>query len=202
MAYVLGFWFADGDMKHERSYRVSFSSKDLVHLEHIKRVMDSDAKIYRFHRNGVLQDSYYLTLHSKGLHNSLSSLGGMRSNSTNLTFPSVPTDLLPDFIRGYFDGDGSVHYVTYKATKNDKMYTEIRSNFTCGTISFLEEIRRILTSKLGLAKRVIGQYGPHQFKLGYGQKDTAKLLHFMYYPEHTISLKRKADYLSKILLWA
>jgi len=197
MAYVLGFWFADGDTKHERSYRVNFSSKDLCLLEQIKKVAGSNAKIYRFYSNGELQNSHYLTLHSKRLYYDLKTLGGRRGNSTKLKFPTVPDMYLPDFIRGYFDGDGSVHSITYPATKNGKMYTEIRSNFTCGSKVFLYSLRKILCDKLSLANRVIGQYGPHQFKLGYGQKDTCRLLKYMYYPNHLISLKRKAVYLLK-----
>ncbi|MBU0572622.1 hypothetical protein KKE60_00440 [Patescibacteria group bacterium] len=198
MAYVLGFWFADGDMKHERSYRVSFSSKDYKHLELIKQVAGSNAKIYRFFNNGVLQGSHYLTLHSKKLYHDLKKLGGTRSNSTTLKFPYVPNKYLHDFIRGFFDGDGSVHNITYRASKNGKLYTETRSNFTSGSKLFLVALRQILTEKLILAKRAIGQYGPHQYKLGYGQKDTYKLLRYMYYPNHIISLKRKAVYLSEI----
>lgn len=202
MAYVLGFWYADGDLKKERSYRVSFSSNDLEILEKIKSVVESNAKIYQFYRKGILQNSFYLTLHSKKLHLDLKGLGGKKSKSTTLAFPSISSKYLADFVRGYFDGDGSVHEITYRATKNGKNYTEIRSNFTCGSRIFLEELKQILTEKLGLAKRVIGQYGPHQFKLGYGQKDTSKLLNFMYYPSHSISLKRKAKYLSIIQAYA
>ena len=148
MAYVFGFWYADGDMKHEKSYRVSFSSKDLALLEQIKQAVGSNAKIYRFYRNGLLENSYYLTLHSKNLYRDLKKLGGRRNKSTKLKFPSVPSEYLSDFIRGYFDGDGSVHVITYKATKNGKSYTEIRSNFTCGTKTFLEEQSHILPGRL------------------------------------------------------
>lgn len=126
----------------------------------------------------------------------MKALGGKRNNSTSLAFPQhIPEKYLADFIRGYFDGDGSVHFITYKASKNGKMYTETRSNFTCGSIEFLESLREILSMRLGLSKRTVSQYGPHQFKLGYGQRDTHKLLRYLYYPGHKISLSRKEKYL-------
>lgn len=198
MAYVLGFWYADGDMKHEKSYRVSFSSKDLDLLKQVRKVVGSNGKIYRFYCNGVLQGSYYLTLHSKKLHLDLIKLGGSRANSKTITFPSVPKLYLADFIRGYFDGDGSVHVIKYRATKNGKMYSEIRSNFTSGSLGFLNILREILHQKVGVKKRAISQYGPHQFKLPYAQKDTYKLLKYLYYPNHQISLKRKANFLLEL----
>lgn len=101
-----------------------------------------------------------------------------------------------DFIRGYFDGDGSVHYIKYKHSKNGKFYTNIRSNFTSGSERFLEAVRDFLSEELSLCLRKICQYGPAQFKLGYAQKDTETLLNYMYYPGHKIALQRKAIFLN------
>jgi len=198
MAYGLGFWYADGDMRQAKSYRIRFSSRDQDHLEKIKHIFGSNSPLFRDIRNGVPKNAWYLILHSKKLYYDLKSLGGKRSKSTTLRFPYIKINYLPDFIRGYFDGDGSVHYISYKATKNGKIYTELRCNFTCGSKRFLEKISEILQNNLNLPMKVIGQYGPHQFKLGYGQKSTIKLLNFMYYQGHTISLKRKSKYVQRI----
>lgn len=197
MAYVLGFWFADGHMRHEKSYRVFFSSIDLDHLKLIRKALDSTSPIVRFWRNGVLEKSHRFCIHSKMLYYDLLVRGGIQSKSNSLRFPFVPKQFLPDFIRGFFDGDGSVHFITYKHSKNGKFYTNIRSNFTSGSRHFLESIRDILTKELGLYYRKVCQYGPHQFKLGYAQEDTRKLLEYMYYPDHKISLQRKAAFLKK-----
>ena len=192
MAYVLGFWYADGHMRHARSYRIIFSSKDKDHLISIRNSFTSNSPVVDD------RNSYSLVICSKKLYFELSRLGGTSHKSASITFPKLPEQFLTDFIRGYFDGDGSVHFIHYKHTKNGKHYTNIRSNFTCGSKVFLESIKNILHSKIGLFERKVCQYGPHQFKLGYGQKDTAKLLGFMYYPGHTTALTRKAAYLPKI----
>lgn len=199
MAYVLGFWYADGYMKHIKSYRIIFSSIDLTHLEAIKSLLGSTSPIVRYRRHGILEKTHHLCVHSKRLYLNLQVLGGTRNKSKTLTFPLVPNSFLPDFIRGYFDGDGSVHFIKYKHSKNGKIYIHIRSNFTSGSKQFLESIRNILSRKLGLYFRKVCQYGPHQFKLGYGQRDTEKLLRFMYYPKHKISLQRKAIFLKNFL---
>lgn len=199
MAYVLGFWFADGNMRHDKSYRVFFSSADLKHLGLIRKSLESTSPIVRYYRHGILENTYRFRVHSKMLYYDLLVLGGTRNKSRTLKFPFVPKQFLPDFIRGYFDGDGSVHYVTYKHSKNGKFYTNIRSNFTCGNFSFLEKIRDHLTKELGLYKRKICGVGkpPTRWKLGYAQEDTGKLLRYMYYPKHEISLQRKAVFLKK-----
>jgi len=195
MAYVLGFWFADGYMRHEKSYRVIFSSLDLNHLQLIRKALESTSPIVRYRRNGILEKTSHLCVHSKKLYSNLQALGGIRNKSKTLSFPLVPHKFLPDFIRGHFDGDGSVHFIKYKHSKNGKIYTNVRSNFTSGSKQFLESIRDILSKDLGLYSKKVCQYGPHQFKLGYGQNDTGKLLRYMYYPKHKISFRRKAVFL-------
>ncbi len=195
MAYVLGFWYADGYMRHDKSYRVVFSSKDSEHLTEIAHILPSTSPIEH------IRDSYsLLVVRSKKLYIDLLNLGGTPNKSKTLRFPAIPRFYIRDFIRGYFDGDGSVHKITYKASKNGKQYTEFRSNFTCGTRSFLVTLEDILHKEVNLQKKVIGQYGINQFKLGYGQKNTLQLLEYMYYDKCQCSLKRKAMYLNMMKL--
>lgn len=192
MAYVLGFWYADGHMRYSKSYRIYFTSKDIEHLLLIRNLLSSSSPV-------VSSESKFPTLvvRSKKLYKDLENLGGIPRKSIAMCFPKIPEMYLQDFIRGYFDGDGSVYKIKYKSTKNGSIRSEIRSNFTCGNREFLENINTILNNKLGVSIKKIGQYGPHQFKLGYGQKDTYRLLTYLYYPNHIGSLDRKARYLDK-----
>lgn len=200
-AYVFGYWVADGYMHHDRHYKVCFSSKDRLHLEAVKRAMGSNTNLYQEKRNSIRGKHFELNTYSKKLFMDLQKLGGFSRKSTTILFPAIPDNLLPDYLRGYFDGDGSVHEIKYKKRKNGKVYScsEIRSNFTCGSIKYIYKLRDLLTQRLGLSLKAIGQYGPHQFKLGYGQKDTLRLLRYMYYPNHCLSLDRKAKYLKFFL---
>jgi intein/homing endonuclease len=195
MAYVLGFWFADGYMRHEKSYRISFCSNDCDVLIDIKQCFGSNHPIYYDKRD----DSKLLIIYCKKLYNRLIELGGKRCKSRSIIFPAVPSRYLADFIRGYFDGDGSVFFVNYISSKNKKSRRELRSNFTSGSSEFLEKLQNILNSRLGLAKKKICPYNDGSSKkLGYGTYDTIKLLKFMYYPNHLISLKRKAVFVEKV----
>jgi hypothetical protein len=116
-----------------------------------------------------------------------------------MDFPKIPSKYLPDFIRGFFDGDGSVFYVTYIHTKTKKPRTELRSNFTAGNSKFLESLQNIFIRMLSFKhKKVCPFNNGASWKLGYGTYDTIKLLKFMYYPNHSISLERKAVFVEKI----
>src|SRR5271154_3325218 len=109
MAYVLGFWFADGYMTVDRSYRISFFSNDIQILGDIRRALESTNPIVGNNRD----QSFCLRVHSKKLYEGLTRLGGFRAKSRTVTFPFVPKEYLRDFIRGYFDGDGSVGFINY-----------------------------------------------------------------------------------------
>lgn len=193
MAYVLGFWFADGYMRKEKSYRIVFSSNDYELMQQIRRVLGSSHPLRRQIHDKTLQ----MIIHSKYMYKKLSKLGGLRNKSLIMDFPDIPSKYLKDFIRGYFDGDGSVFYVNYLSTKNNKPYKELRSNFTSGSRKFLEKLMRILNKEIGLTIKKLSKYSQdHSLKLGYGTQDTQTLLKFIYYPNFSIGLKRKAQFLS------
>ncbi len=195
MAYVLGFWFADGYMRHEKSYRILFTSSDYDLIIAIKEVLRSGHSVRKTRGKKSKKDEYQFIVFSKHLYFALLKLGGERRKSKTMIFPEVPTKFLPDFIRGYFDGDGSVFFTTYLHSKTHRMRTELRSNFTSGSMEFLERMKRILLDCIGLRDKKICPFNNgSSWKFGYGTEETKKLLNFIYYPGFSIGLKRKADF--------
>lgn len=191
MAYVLGFWFADGYMRREKSYRIQFTSNDQETLHDVVHVLQSSHPIRKSRRDSTWQ----LVVHSRHLYERLTALGGLRKKSRVITFPKVPREYLRDFIRGYFDGDGSVFYVKYISTKNHKPRRELRSNFTSGSRRFLNRLMEVLYKEIGVTRKQLGIYNRgSSLKLGYGTKDTRKLLSFMYYKSFPLGLQRKARF--------
>jgi hypothetical protein len=106
MAYVLGYWFADGNMYFQSGaggYFVSIGSKDVTHLQNVREVIGA----------GTLtritdSDVFKLVICRKEMYDDLLRLGGTERKSLTLTWPDVPDEFLADFIRGYIDGDGSL----------------------------------------------------------------------------------------------
>ena len=195
MAYVLGFWFADGYMRKEKSYRILFSGKDKNILIKIRDALCSNHPI----RLTLRDNCYFISFCSRKLYEGLVNLGGLRGKSKIITFPKVPKKFLPDFIRGYFDGDGSVFFVRYIRTKDKRLTKELRTNFTSGSQQFLDDLMEILHDEIGLPLKKLGIYNNgSSLKLGYGMKDSDTLLRYMYYSNFPIGLKRKAIFVSKI----
>ena len=108
------------------------------------------------------------------IYNDIRRLGGAERKSLTAIFPkNIPDEFIPDFVRGYFDGDGSVWYV-----KRNR----INSNFSSGSRIFLESLLKILREKAGIVGGSISFCNKTQtcYYLTFGTKDSAKLGKYMY----------------------
>jgi len=115
-AYWLGFITADGCIqiveKRQNMLTIALSYKDSSHLNNFIKDINSKHNLYRYKSkdsNGHYHDTVRITLSSDHLIKSLLKLNiGPRKTNT-ISFPSVKKPLLNHFMRGYFDGDGSVY---------------------------------------------------------------------------------------------
>lgn len=115
-AYVLGFMYADGYITG-KYFGFKQSAKDKEILEKIQIALKSKHKIGEYiNSNGYGQGNAYcsLIISNEKMVSDLQKLGVVFSKSKVLQFPNqeqVPSHLLRHFIRGYFDGDGSIYKV-------------------------------------------------------------------------------------------
>lgn len=117
-AYFLGFLFADGNNCMQKStIRISLQEKDCDILEKLRIDIGSNKplclKSYENKRNNGegydYKDQYALEVYNKHWCERLSELGCVPNKSLVLKFPDyLSDDMLPHFIRGYFDGDGYI----------------------------------------------------------------------------------------------
>lgn len=106
MSYILGFIFADGSItKNGMSDRMSIGlcTDDEKTLRWIGNCLDYQNKFY-IHKKMII-----LTISSKYLVDSLKNLGVVhRKSFLDPDFPKIPIEYKASFLRGYFDGDGSI----------------------------------------------------------------------------------------------
>lgn len=142
-AYWLGFIYADGNvyLNEELSksvFQVCLAQKDKKHVEKLKNSLKSEHKIYKDRGN------YRFIINNIELCNDLMKLGVIPRKSLTCGFPTsdqVPDHLIRHFIRGYFDGDGSIFKI-----KNVWGFQFV------GTKEFLEKINLIF-DKMGIPNR-------------------------------------------------
>ena len=115
-AYWLGFIFADGYISSsDYSFELSLSIEDVDHLHKFNKFMEhkkDNVKIGSVMSNGKMFKRCRWGVCNKHLWNTLNSIGCYPKKSLILKFPdiSIFTDksLIRHFIRGYFDGDGTI----------------------------------------------------------------------------------------------
>lgn len=145
-AYWLGFIYADGNLycpknSRKKVLQICLAGKDKEHLEKFKKSLSSEHLIYKDRSN------FRFMINSEQLVNDLLKLGLSPRKSLILEFPDeniVPTNLISHFIRGYFDGDGSI----FETNKNTWGFSII------GTIELITKIQKFLID-IGVSKTKI-----------------------------------------------
>ena len=140
-AYLLGMLYADG-CNHVNRYAITLTlqEQDKDVIEFMKNEVEYEGPIRMQNlsqKSSKYKDQCILCIHSQHMSLQLEKLGVVQNKSLILKFPDFISDeLVPHFIRGYFDGDGSINY----DEKRQKCHTKI-----VGTREFCNKISEILT---------------------------------------------------------
>ena len=177
MAYTLGLWFADGCIYGGKMFDITLHNKDKYILKKISELLEYEGQLYDY----VDRQAARINFSCVVIYNDIVSLGGCENKSMIVDFPTVPNEYLPDFIRGYFDGDGSIMLI-----KNNRL----NSAFTSGSKKFLDKLLEILKTEAGIEG---GSYDPSSYTIRFGKKDTIRLGKYMYKNNPELFLKRKKD---------
>lgn len=177
MAYVLGFWFADGCIYGGKMFDITLHKKDKYILKKIAEELEYEGNLY----DAVDRQSSRINFSCKVIYNDIISLGGTERKSMIIDFPDVPKEYLPDFIRGYFDGDGCIMNL-----KNNRL----NSTFTSDSKKFLFKLWDILKEEAAISS---GSYDASSCSIKFGKKDTLKIGEYIYKNNPELFLLRKRE---------
>lgn len=138
-AYWLGFIWADGYISSKNNtFEIKLSIKDIEHLYKFNSFMQhnkNNVKTQQISFKGKTFITCRWSVVNKHLHQVLNSYGCVPNKSLVLQFPDIKIfeneGLVRHFIRGYFDGDGCISYIS----KNGVVQPQI---VIMGTKPFLE----------------------------------------------------------------
>lgn len=191
-AYILGLLFADGN-NHKNTISIGLQEKDKKILEIVKTKMEFTGNLYfRQSNNPKHANQFRLDLRSKILSSRLNDIGMVPKKSLILKFPTtIAVDLTHHFIRGYFDGDGSISY----SEKGGLCYP----NFSIvGTWDVCNNIYNIFMNLSDSIKLYIEKYGENTFKVRSGSQKNCLSIYKYMYENATIYLERKKDMFSNV----
>jgi len=194
MAYVLGFFAADGCMlKNKRgAHFIEFQITDKDLLIKIQKLLGSNHKISTREKKENCKTRYRLQIGSKIIFSDLLGLGLTPRKSNTIKFPNIPNEYFSHFTRGYFDGDGNVYANTYKrADRRGKSSITLLSGFTCGSKSFLEKMHLKLKNMTIVSGGTLYKSKSGVHRLYFSVKDSGKMYEFMYNDADDLFLSRK-----------
>jgi len=202
MAYVLGFFAADGGMfvNSGGSRYLQFTSTDHEILEKIRTLLLAKQKISIKKRiSSNLKDCFLLQIGSKEIFNDLKSLGFTPNKELTMRLPRIPDKYFSHFLRGYFDGDGCISRSYYKKKDRKHKSCIVSLIFASGSESFLKEISRRLANLLSIGKGYLRRNG-NSIWLRYGKGEAKIICDFMYYsdPATVYFLERKYNKFKEI----
>lgn len=122
MAYVLGYIATDGCVSEERVLRFGLAIKDESLLYKIKEIMGFSGPVLRriIRANNKEYESSYMNIYNREIVKDLKELGIVQNKTFALgRFDFIPKEYELDFVRGVFDGDGSVGRQCGEKCKNN-----------------------------------------------------------------------------------
>lgn len=179
MAYIMGFLAADGNVsKVGNRIQSQLSIKDKNQLIMIQSEIGG-CEVYEYESNGYLSCGWYC--YSAQIKRDLAKYGIVPQKTGKLSVPkNLKKEYWRDFIRGYFDGDGSVY----------KDGTGIRVNITSANVEILEDINSYFLEN-GIKPSVI--YKDHNnVCIKFRSQASIDIYNLLYYP-NCLCLKRKKD---------
>lgn len=177
-AYWLGFLYADGCINSsEFKLELNLSASDLDHMNKFKSFIKSNSKTRIDTSKGLKYPICRFSVRNKHIWEQLNEKGCYPNKTLKLTFPKEEmfssSNLIRHFIRGYFDGDGTIGLY-------DGKYSKIFNICFAGTKSFLEGVQKHLGISGNLRNASCNKYSSKIFTLHYSALKARKVSRIMY----------------------
>lgn len=209
--YWAGFWAADGSlMKTNGAYSIylGLSSEDIAHMRFFQNQVKTDAPIkIRIRKNREIlgnkildTECCELKFSSKKMFNDLARFNIIPQKTYVYEMPEwlMNHKLLPHFLRGYIDGDGSFYLKKMEENKNVQVCFRMR-----GTAKFLNQFHQCVFPHMKRKDKRRREMSPQDQKpfdviMYQGNGIVSDLSKFLY-RDATIMLDRKYEIVKRLI---
>lgn len=210
--YLLGAWMSDGNVRvrddRPNAKTISIAAKDKDWIELINSVVSPKTPI-KSHGNNC----YSVHYHSTEMADWLISKGCGPCKSLTLQFPEVPKQYIPDFLRGYIDGDGWITFTTFYRADRERHEQNRQMGICTGSKSFASSFSTAL-QELGVSNcltetyredtiiegRVVKRLHPTYSVICSSGSNAIKLCELIYYSDELICMPRKLTIAKALLI--
>jgi hypothetical protein len=194
-AYAIGLIVTDGNLSKDGS-RITFVSKDIEQIENFSKCLGIKVKIGINKSGSTLRTTYRLQFRDVLFFNFLNSIGIYPNKSKIIKKVKIPQIYFFDFLRGYFDGDGTVYSYWDKRWKSSFMFYVV---FISASFPHIEFLREEIYKNIGIKGHITSSIKSSCKQLKYAKKESLILLKKMYYSNDVICLTRKKLKINNIL---
>lgn len=166
-AYFLGFLYADGH-NNIKKHTVNLRIMDEEIIRKLNNLISNDNIIWQYKVGKNI--CYTLSICSKHMSEILSKYGCGKNKTFNCFFPEniISDNLLNHFMRGYFDGDGSIY--NYIIKRNNNKISHAVGFSVIGAYNLINKYLDILVNNCNISKA----------KLQYKNKNDKRVCSFLY----------------------
>lgn len=185
-AYAIGLLAADGCLSKDGRH-IDFTSKDRSQAVLFKKCLGLPAKIsVKYSGSGNL--AYCVQFSDVLFYHFLQSIGLSPAKSKTISRVLVPDEYFIDFLRGYFDGDGSSFSYYDSVFRNSYRFY---ISFTSASPKFIAWLRAKINSALSVRGSVGHNRNNPYVQLRYSKQDAVVISKNMYYAAGLPCLGRK-----------
>ncbi len=198
-AYWLGFIYADGCiMNSGYTFTISINKKDEEHLQKLSDIFNKPLRSFTqtcsLMNNTNVCEMVKLYIYNKSMYNDLLKCGVEERKTysdTTQILESIPEKLIHHFIRGYFDGDGTI---TCQSNNMRIAYFNL-----IGIKDFLIQVQNILNKNVLSSNVVTIRPNKNIYTLTYNKHKNMREFYDWIYYDSTIYLNRKKIRFEQIL---
>jgi hypothetical protein len=194
-SYAIGLLATDGCV-YKDGKRVAFVSKDYDQIENLMKCLKISCKVGLNISGNKKSTSYKVQFVDPVFVTFLKSIGIEPNKSKTISKIKIPDEFFFDFIRGCFDGDGSIYSYWDKRWKKSFMFYV---SFASASIEFINWVQEEIYSSLKITGHVTSAKGHSTHQLKYAKSDSINFLRAMYYRDNILCLRRKRLKVCKIL---
>jgi LAGLIDADG-like domain len=185
IAYAVGLIASDGCLQKDGRH-IDLTSVDKEQLKNFSLALNR-----KFHigtkNSGAGNPGYRIQFSDVSFYDFLLKVGLTPNKSKTIGFLNIPDKFYADFLRGLFDGDGCAYGYMDPRWKSSFMFY---IGYASASPLFLDYIRQTNGRLINVGRGSV-RLSKGIGSLYYAKKDSHKLFHFMYYPDHYLSLSRK-----------
>jgi hypothetical protein len=189
LAYLAGLIASDGCLLNDGRH-INITSIDFEIISYVMQITGKEKNKWNIKKGAYGTEAYNFNFSDVSLFDFLTDIGITTKKSLTIDALNVPDDLFADFLRGLFDGDGTIYGFEDKRWKSSYM-------FYCGFASASPKFVIWLRSSIARLVMPVGgsvRNSPGFQVLAYAKEDSAMLYNYMYGPDtchEKYSLQRK-----------